>query len=110
MNHTLRTRKSLLCLALTAFPFIASAQDETAVLDSGDTAWMIVASVLVLFMTLPGLALFYGGLVRSKNVLSVLVQCLVVAAVMSLLWVVYGFSFATTDGNAFIGGAKELLL
>lgn len=71
---------------------------------------MIVASVLVLFMTLPGLALFYGGLVRSKNVLSVLVQCLVVAAVMSLLWVVYGFSFATTDGNAFIGGAKELFL
>jgi len=63
-------------------------------INSGDTAWMITASALVLFMTLPGLALFYGGLVRSKNVLSVLVQCFAVASVMSLLWIVYGYSLA----------------
>lgn len=111
MTQYLLNRKSLLCLALAGLPTAASAQEATGpALDSGDTAWMIVASVLVLFMTLPGLALFYGGLVRSKNVLSVLVQCLVIASVMSILWIVYGFSFAVTDGNAFIGGASEMFL
>ncbi len=90
---------------------VASAQEEAeSALNSGDTAWMIVATVLVLFMTLPGLALFYGGLVRSKNVLSVLVQCLVIASVMSILWIIYGFSFAVTEGNAFIGGGSEVFL
>ena len=89
---------------------LASAQEVTPTLDTGDTAWMIVASVLVLFMTLPGLALFYGGLVRSKNVLSVLVQCFVIAALMSILWVVYGFSLAYTEGNSLIGGFSELFL
>ena len=64
--------------------------------DSGDTAWMLTSTVLVLLMTLPGLALFYGGLVRAKNVLSILVQCFVVAALMSIIWVVYGYSVATT--------------
>jgi len=82
-------------------------------INSGDTAWMITASALVLFMTLPGLALFYGGLVRSKNVLSVLVQCFAVASVMSLLWIVYGYSLAfNTQGmekgvvnlHSFVGG------
>ena len=63
-------------------------------LNSGDTAWVLVSTGLVLFMTLPGLALFYGGLVRSKNVLSVLVQCFAIAGVMTLLWVAYGFSLA----------------
>ncbi len=86
------------------------AQDETPAIDSGSTAWMIVASVLVLFMTLPGLALFYGGLVRVKNVLSVLVQCFAIAAVMSLLWVIYGYTFAAEPGNAFFGSAGKLFL
>lgn len=95
--------------ALTALILPASAQDASA-LNSGDTAWMLVSSLLVLLMTLPGLALFYGGLVRSKNVLSILVQCFAMAGVMSLLWVIYGYSFATTDGNAFIGGADQLML
>lgn len=63
-------------------------------IDSGDTAWMIVATALVLFMTLPGLALFYGGLVRQKNVLSVLMQCFAMAGIMTLLWVIYGYSLA----------------
>ncbi len=67
---------------------------EEAVLDSGDTAWMLMSCALVLLMTLPGLALFYGGLVRSKNVLSLLMQCLTSAAVMGLIWVLVGYSIA----------------
>ncbi len=91
MNLLQRYQPFVLALLLTAFPAIGFAEDT---LDSGDTAWMIVASALVLFMTLPGLALFYGGLVRSKNVLSLLVQCFAMAGVMSIVWVVYGFSLA----------------
>lgn len=80
---------------------------EAAAISSGDTAWMITATALVLFMTLPGLALFYGGLVRSKNVLTILVQCFAMAGIMSLLWVAYGYSLAFTDGGGlqkFLGG------
>jgi Amt family ammonium transporter len=98
-------------LGLVAIASNAShAADTTATLDGGDTAWMIVATALVLFMTLPGLSLFYGGLVRSKNVLSVLVQCLAMAGVMSLLWVAYGYSLAFTNGGQaqqFIGGTHK---
>ena len=79
-------------------------------LDSGDTAWMLTATVLVLFMTLPGLALFYGGLVRSKNVLSVLMQCFSIACLASLLWVVGLYSLAFSEGNALIGDFKHLFL
>jgi Amt family ammonium transporter len=91
----------------------ARAEDlaATPALSTGDTAWMIVATALVLFMTLPGLALFYGGLVRSKNVLSVLVQCFAIAGVMTLLWVAYGYSLAFTDGGPaqkLIGGTDKL--
>jgi Amt family ammonium transporter len=74
--------------------------DATAVINGADTAWIIVATALVLFMTLPGLALFYGGLVRSKNVLSVLVQCFALTGVMTLLWVAYGYSLAFGNGGA----------
>ncbi len=81
-----------------------------AALNSGDTAWMLVATVLVLMMTLPGLALFYGGLVRAKNVLSILVQCFVIAAIMSIVWVVYGYSFAVEGTGIFIGDASNLFL
>ncbi len=90
-------------------PFMLSAEElaaeavPEAALSSGDTAWMITATALVLFMTLPGLALFYCGLVRSKNVLSVLVQCLAMAGVMSLLWVAYGYSLAFGNGGALQG-------
>ena len=63
-------------------------------LNSGDTAWILTSTALVLFMTLPGLALFYGGLVRSKNVLSVLMQCFTIACLMSVCWVVFGYSLA----------------
>lgn len=92
---------------------LAFGEETTASLNTGDTAWMIVATALVLFMTLPGLSLFYGGLVRSKNVLSVLVQCLAMAGVMSLLWVAYGYSLAFGNGGGLqsvIGGTERLFL
>jgi Amt family ammonium transporter len=77
----------------------SATEAAAAVINGADTAWIIVATALVLFMTLPGLALFYGGLVRSKNVLSVLVQCFAMAGVMSLLWVAYGYSLAFGQGS-----------
>jgi Amt family ammonium transporter len=101
---------SLIILSTTAWSQDEAPGEAVVPPDSGDTAWMIVATCLVLFMTLPGLALFYGGLVRSKNVLSVLVQCFVIAAVMSILWFIYGYSFATTEGSSIIGTAEKLLL
>lgn len=76
--------------------------------DTGDTAWMLTATALVLFMTLPGLALFYGGLVQGKNVLSVLMQCLALACLMSLVWVAVGYSIAFGDGNGAADGAGAL--
>jgi len=89
----------------------AVAQAEGA--DTGDTAWILTSTALVLFMTLPGLALFYGGLVRAKNVLSVLMQCFAIACVVSILWVIYGYSIAFGDGgsmNAWIGGLDNAFL
>ena len=78
--------------------------------NKGDTAFMTIATVLVIFMTIPGLALFYGGLVRSKNMLSVLMQVFVIFALISMLWVVYGYSAAFTAGNPFIGVLDKLML
>jgi Amt family ammonium transporter len=95
---------------LCAFPLRAAANGG---IDTGDTAWLLTATALVLFMTLPGLSLFYGGLVRSKNVLSVLMQCFAIACLMSLLWVLYGYSLAFGDGGAVqpaIGSLDTLLL
>ena len=90
----------------TVVPEPAAAPTPTA--DKGDTAWILICSALVIFMTLPGLALFYGGLVRSKNVLSILMQTLVVFALVAVLWALYGYSLAFTEGNAFIGGFDRL--
>lgn len=81
----------------------ADVAEVAGTLDTGDTAWMLTSTVLVLLMTLPGLALFYGGLVRSKNVLSLLVQCFVLAAVMSILWIFFGYGIAAGDGGKFFG-------
>ncbi len=95
--------------ALMLLPVMAQADT----LDTGDTAWILTSTALVLFMTLPGLALFYGGLVRAKNVLSVLMQCFVIACVVSILWVVYGYSLSFGDGgsmNAWIGGLDNAFL
>ena len=79
-------------------------------LDSGDTSWILTSTALVLFMTLPGLSLFYAGLVRSKNALSVLMQCFAIACMVSIAWVIYGYSLAFTEGNAFIGGTSLFFL
>ncbi len=78
--------------------------------NKGDTAWMMVSTLLVILMTVPGLALFYGGLVRSKNMLSVLMQVMVTFSLIVVLWAVYGYSLAFTEGNAFIGGFDRLFL
>jgi ammonium transporter, Amt family len=78
--------------------------------NKGDTAWMMVATLLVILMTVPGLALFYGGLVRSKNMLSVLMQVMVTFSLIVVLWVIYGYSFAFTEGNKFIGGTDRLFM
>ncbi|HEY0199368.1 MAG TPA: ammonium transporter [Rhodanobacter sp.] len=103
---------------LLGMPALASAQ-APATLDSGDTAWMLTATMLVLLMTIPGLALFYGGMVRAKNLLSVLMQCFAITALVSVLWVVYGYSLAfstagmhpgAVDVHAIIGGMDRLML
>jgi Amt family ammonium transporter len=78
--------------------------------NKGDTAWLLVSTALVIMMTVPALGLFYGGLVRSKNMLSVLMQCLVVFSLIMVLWAIYGYSLAFTEGNAFIGGFDRLFL
>ncbi len=78
--------------------------------DKGDTSWMLTSTVLVILMTIPGLALFYGGLVRGKNVLSVLMQVFVVFSLMAVLWAVYGYSLAFTEGGKFFGGFSRLFL
>ena len=87
-----------------------AAAEEAATLNSGDTAWMIVATVLVLLMTIPGLSLFYGGLVRAKNILSILVQCFAITCLMTILWLIYGYTLAYGEGNAFIGDFSKLFL
>ena len=78
--------------------------------NKGDTAWMMVSTLLVILMTVPGLALFYGGLVRSKNMLSVLMQVMVTFSMIVVLWFLYGYSLAFTEGNQFIGGMDRLLM
>ena len=101
-----RLLKAVLPALLFAAAPLAGAA-EPPKLDPANTAWMITASVLVLFMTLPGLALFYAGLVRTKNVLSVLMQCFAITCIVTLAWVVAGYSLAFGDGgaaNAWIGG------
>ena len=89
----------------------ASAAPAAApVANKGDVSWMLVATLLVIMMTVPGLALFYGGLVRSKNILSVLMQVLVTFSLIVVLWALYGYSLAFTEGNAYIGGLDRLFL
>ena len=96
------------CAALL-MPSLGWAGDE---LNQANTAWILTATALVLFMTIPGLSLFYGGLVRTKNVLSVLMQCFALTSVMSIVWFVVGYSLAFSDGgsaNDWIGGWSNVL-
>jgi Amt family ammonium transporter len=99
----------------TAAPVVAAAAASAAeapapVPNKGDTAWMMVSTLLVIMMTVPGLALFYGGLVRSKNMLSVLMQVMVTFSMIVVLWTLYGYSLAFTEGNAFFGGMDRLMM
>jgi Amt family ammonium transporter len=99
-------------LALSAFPALAQAA-ATPVPNKGDITWMMVSTILVLLMTIPGLALFYGGLVRTKNMLSVLTQILAIVCMVSLIWIFYGYSMAFTGGgglNDFVGGFDKAFL
>ncbi|MDN5691845.1 MAG: ammonia channel protein, partial [Acinetobacter sp.] len=88
----------------------APAEAEKPTLNTGDTAWILVSTALVLLMTIPGLALFYGGMVRKKNVLATMAQSFTAAAVVSIVWVVIGYSLAFGSGNAFIGGFDKIML
>lgn len=97
----------LMLASLLLLPGIARAEDA---MSGADTAWIMASTALVLFMTLPGLALFYGGLVRSKNVLSVLMQCFAIAGVSSILWLIAGYSLAFGEGNNFIGDFSRVML
>lgn len=114
---TLRRFAGLGALLSLVLPGMAMADE--VVLNSGDTAWMLTATALVLFMTIPGLALFYGGMVRSKNILSVMMQCFAITCLMSILWMVYGYSLAfDTTGmeagvlnfSSFVGGLDRAFL
>lgn len=120
MNRSTITRTAAaLAVLLCAAPVLAQtggpvrAPDAAAMAtmsNKGDTAWMLVSSALVLMMSVPGLALFYGGLVRTKNMLSVLMQVFMIVSVASLVWVTYGYSLAFTSGNSFIGGLSKAFL
>jgi len=99
----------LLLLLGSGLVLVSTASAEVSP-DSGNTAWMLASTALVLFMTLPGLALFYGGLVRSKNVLSVLMQCFAIAGLSSVLWLVAGYSLAFGEGNGWIGDFSKVLM
>ena len=113
-----RVRNGALGTAAASFGLLAMAgaalaQEEAPVLNSGDTAWMITATALVLLMTIPGLALFYGGMVRKKNVVAMTAQNFAMAAVMSVVWMAAGYSLAFGDGgamNAWVGGLDNLFL
>ncbi|HEX9773409.1 MAG TPA: ammonium transporter [Steroidobacteraceae bacterium] len=104
-----RIRPWAIALGAVLAPIVGYAQ-EAPVPDKGDTAWVLTATVLVILMTIPGLALFYGGMVRSKNVLSLLMQVFLTFCAISLLWAIYGYSVAFTSGNAFFGGFDRLFL
>ncbi len=128
MKHLLSTFMLLALLSFAGFSFAESAVEAAAptccsaaaatvpaavvapAANKGDTAWMIVATVLVILMVIPGLALFYGGMVRAKNMLSMLMQVFVIFSMMALLWAIYGYSIAFTEGNAFFGGFSKLFL
>ena len=104
------TANSASPLMLPLFLLPAGALAEDAAISGANTAWILTSTALVLFMTLPGLALFYGGLVRSKNVLSVLMQCFGIAGIVSILWLIAGYSLAFGQGNAWIGDLSKVML
>lgn len=105
----MKYRNWLIAPALVALSSVAQAADAP-VFNKGDVAWMLVATAFVLLMSLPGLALFYGGMTRSKNMLSTMTQTFAIFCLIAVLWVVYGYSVAFSDGNAFFGGLSKMFL
>ena len=103
-------KKHIFNLLLALFIFLSPKNALANELNSGDTAWILTSTALVLFMTLPGLALFYGGLVRVKNILSVLIQCFVIACIVSVIWVIYGYSLAFKGSGLYIGDFSSVFL
>jgi Amt family ammonium transporter len=104
---------TIAAVAMSAIAFAQEAAPDAApgpILDRGDTAWMLTATALVLMMTIPGLALFYGGMVRKMNVLSMTMQCFATCCLASIIWMVVGYSLAFTEGNDFFGGFSRFLL
>ena len=99
---------AVLSTLMAAAAWAEEAAAAAPVIDTGDTAWVLTSSALVLMMTLPGLALFYGGLVRAKNVLNVLMQCFISAGIVGVLWILVGYSLAFGTGNAFIGDFSKV--
>lgn len=104
------TAKRLAGTALPSLLLCGSALADETIANGANTAWVLTSTALVLLMTLPGLALFYGGLVRSKNVLSVLMQCFAIAGTVSILWLIVGYSLAFGEGNAWIGDFSKVML
>jgi len=97
-------------MALPALVLCAPANAAQPVLSAGDTAWMLVSSVLVLLMTVPGLVLFYGGMVRKKNVLAIMMQSFIICAMVTILWMLVGYSLAFANGNGFVGNLSAVFL
>src|ERR1700741_4375492 len=96
----------LICLAASSLPLLAQAPAAQPKIDTGDTAWMLTSAALVLFMTIPGLFLFYGGLVRSKNVLGMLMQNFIMVGIITIQWIVIGYSLAFANGSSFLRGLQ----
>src|SRR3954454_2920178 len=108
-----RTLGVIGALAIALLPTLVFGDDAAVVAptpNKGDTAWMLTSTALVLLMSVPALGLFYGGLVRSKNMLSVLMQVFVGFSLVTVLWCIYGYSLTFTSGNAFFGGCSRLFL
>ncbi len=113
MIHRIKFPSLIGALALLAVAGPALAQEEVPTINAGDTAWMLTSTALVLFMTVPGLALFYGGMVRRKNVLATVMQSFAITCLMTIIWMVVGYSLAFTDGggvNAYVGGLSKFFL
>ncbi len=112
-NYILAPTAAAIALASAAPAWAQDAAAETPTLDTGDTAWMLTSTALVLMMTIPGLALFYGGMVRKKNVLSIVMQCFAITCLVTVLWMMFGYSLAFTEGgglNAYIGGLSKMFM
>jgi Amt family ammonium transporter len=112
-THSLKTAGLATVLSVSGAALAFAADEPPPPINSGDTAWMLTSTLLVLMMTIPGLALFYGGMVRKKNVLATVMQSFAIACLMTVLWMVAGYSLAFTDGgslNAFVGGLDKIFL